>query len=122
MIANEADTTMDNLKFLPTCNDSLIMVRPLIDADGAANWLDWRLWPASRSLRNFRSAVQSFRPTPGVATPWRGLHVRGLMARDCSQFLTVPNEGTSRAALGRVRVFEPGASREFHWCWAEHDV
>ena len=123
MIATLVGTSMDNLKLLPTCNDSLIMVFPLIDAGGAAKRVDWRFWPTSRSLASLRSWGRSLRSTVAVATRIRGLPFRGLAAAGGSQFLTaVPNEGTSHAAAGRVLVFEPGASRAIHRRFVRHGV
>ena len=106
MIANEADTTMDNLKFLPTCNDSLIMAFPLICAGGAATgFWGWRLLvtPSARRFRGDGSFTYGCGcdPLPGIAS-------RGLAAAAGSQFLTaVPSEGTSHSSAGSVRVFEP---------------
>ena len=113
MIANEADTTMDNLKFLPTCNDSLIIGVPLICAGGAATgFWGWRLWPVSRSPAGTLPRGRFLRPTPRVAHPWWGLPLRGLLAAVGSQFLIAClNESTARSGSAGVRAFEPGASR-----------
>ena len=116
MIANEADTTMDNLKLLPTCTVSLIM-----DVSIDLCWLrsqlveGWRLWPTSRSLAGPCPAGRSFRPTPGVATPWRGIPFRRLSVGVGSQSLTkVLIDGTSHSGAAGVRVLAPGASRAIH--------
>lgn len=122
MIASDAETTTDNLKLLPTCNDSLIMGFPLIDAGGAAKRVEWRLWPTSRSPASLRSWGRFRRPTTKGREPLAGIAFRGLAAAVGSQFLTaVPNEGTSHAASGRARVFEPGASRAISGQWISHD-
>ena len=109
MIASDAETTTDNLKFLPTCTDSLIMVFPLIDAGGAAKRVEWRLWPTSRSPASLRSWGRLFRPTTKGREPLAGIAFRGLAAAAGSQFLTaVLNEGTAHSGAAGVRVFEPG--------------
>jgi hypothetical protein len=108
VIATLVGTAMDNLKLLPTCNDSLTMVFPLIDADGAANWLDWRLVATARARR--------FRGDGSVAyingcDPLMGITHRGLAAAVGSQFLTrAPNEGATRSAAGMVRAVKPNAN------------
>lgn len=86
MIANEADITMDNLKFLPTCNVSLIMGFPLICAGGAATgFWGWRLLASPRARRCRGDGSFAYGsgcdPLPGTA-------IRGLAAADGSQFLT----------------------------------
>ena len=112
MIANEADTTMDNLKFLPTCSDSLIMVSS-ID-------LCWRARHRVMGLAFFGSSQSPAFPWGWFSTDGSdsysqpGIAHRGLAAADGSQFLPAPNEGTSHAAAGRVRVFELGFSRAIH--------
>ena len=122
MIASVADTTTDNLKFLPTCTVSLIMDLS-IDLRWRRRQLvkGWRLWWLARSRRNFRgdgwaTYGHGCDPRPGIAH-------RGLAAAVGSQFLTrVPHEGRPHSGAAGVRVFEPGDSRAIHQaCCAVHD-
>ena len=110
MIARVAETDTDNLKFLPICNDSLIMGFPLICAGGAATgFWGWRLLVTPRA-RRFRGDG-SFTYVSGC-DPLTGTAHRGLPAAVGSQFFTVaPRDGASHSGAGSVRVFEPGASR-----------
>jgi hypothetical protein len=118
VIASVAETDADNLKFLPICNDSLIMGFALICAGGAATgFWGWRLSVTPRA-RRFRGDG-SFTYVSGC-DPLTGIAFRGLSAAEGSQFLQVPSEGTSHAAAGSVRVLGPGESRAIHWQWSSH--
>ncbi len=118
MIARVAETDADNLKFLPICNDSLIMGFALICAGGAATgFWGWRLLVTPRA-RRFRGDG-SFTYVSGC-DPLTGIAFRGLAAAVGSQFLPVPNEGTSHAAAGSVRALELGESRAIQGRWSSH--
>jgi hypothetical protein len=109
VIANEADTTMDNLKFLPTCSDSLIM--------GFSIDLCWRARHRVMGLAFFGSSQSPAFPWGWFSTDGcdsysqPGIAHRGLVAAVGSQFFTAPNHGASHSGEAGVRVFEPGASR-----------
>ena len=113
MIARVAETDADNLKFLPICNDSLIMGFPLICAGGAATgFWGWRLLVTPRARRCRGDG--SFTYVSGC-DPLTGTAYRGLTAAVGSQFFTnASHAGAPHSAAGSVRVLEPGASRAIH--------
>ena len=85
MIASVAETDTDNLKFLPTCNDSLTMDSS-IDLCWRRRQLveGWRLWVTPRA-RRFRLGGSVTRSSG--CEPLLGTACRGLAAAAGSQFL-----------------------------------
>ena len=120
MIASVADTTTDNLKFLPTCTVSLIM-----DLSIDLCWLrsqlveGWLLWRLPRTTRQ-KCCGDAGRVAYGCGCdPHPGIAHCGLAAAVGSQFLTdSPRRRASHSGPAGVRVFEPGASRAIHWRFA----
>ncbi len=77
-------------------------------------------WPCFCGVRGERPCGGASFPHDGALAGAPGIAFRGLAAAVGSQFIPVPNEGTSHSAFGRVRVFEPGESRAIHRRWSSH--